>query len=58
MCAWRPQQTEEGTGSPGLELEMVVCHHMGSGNQTWAGPLQEQEVRLTSEPSLKPPDHL
>ena len=32
-----------------LELQMVVSHNVGAGN---LGPLQEQQVLLTAEPTL------
>ena len=35
---------------------MVVNHHVGAGNQ--AGPQQEQQVPLTTEPSLQHLDFL
>ena len=44
VCAHRDKKTALG---------MVVSHQMGAGNQT-SGPLEEQQVFLTSEPSGKP----
>jgi hypothetical protein len=34
----------------GLELQMAVSHHVGSGN--WTQVLKEQSLLLTTEPSL------
>jgi hypothetical protein len=35
MHSWCLQRPDEVIGSLGLELEMVISHRMGSGNQTW-----------------------
>lgn len=46
LTVCRCLQRGEGVGSLGLELWLVVnCPH---------GPLQEQEVRLTTKPSSNP----
>lgn len=34
VCAWCPQKSEGGTGSLELELQTVISHHAGAGNQT------------------------
>ena len=34
VCAWCPQRSEEDYNPLELVLWMVVCHHVGSGNQT------------------------
>ena len=44
-----PQRSEEGIGS--LD-QMVVNHHVGAGDRLNPGPLQEQQVLLTTEPTL------
>lgn len=43
MCAWCPQRSEEGVRTLELELHHVVL-----------GLLQEQQMFLTTEPSLQP----
>jgi hypothetical protein len=32
MCAWGPQKPEKAIRVSGLELQMVVSHHVGAGN--------------------------
>ena len=39
----------------GLELQIVVNHLMWSWELN-SGPLEEQRMHLTTEPSLQPPD--
>ena len=34
VLAWYPQRPEEAIGSFKAELQMVVSHHVGAGNQT------------------------
>ena len=34
MCVLDALMPEEGVGSLELELQMIVSHHMGAGNQT------------------------
>lgn len=51
IYAWCSLNPEEGTRNLELKLNIVVNHHMGPGN--WTGPLQEQPVHLTMEPSLQ-----
>jgi hypothetical protein len=31
MCAWCLAEAEEGVSSLELELEMIVCYHLGAG---------------------------
>lgn len=50
-----PVAIKDGTAAPGLESLKVICGHMSAGNITQI-PLQEQQVLLTSELSLQPPD--
>ena len=38
-----------------LELQTVVSCHVGAGNRTNPGPLEEQSVPLTTEFSLQTP---
>ena len=33
--SWCPQLSEEDIQSFELELQMVMCYHMGAGNRTW-----------------------
>lgn len=52
-CPWRP---EDGIGSPQLDVHMVVVHVV-SPSGCWVlipGPLQEQQMLLSTEPSLQP----
>lgn len=50
--AWYLWRSEEGVGSFGLQLEIVVNHHIGAGDLNQA-PLQEQ-VLLTIKSSRHP----
>lgn len=47
-----PQGPEEAIGSLKAELQMVVSHYEGAGSQT-RGPLEEQPVLTTAQPSLR-----
>jgi len=52
VCGWYPWMLKEDIVLAELELQMVVSHEM-----VWklnAGPLQEPQVLLTTEPSLQP----
>lgn len=48
---WVLTETKRWQSSPGGEV-VSKLPNMGAGNQT--GPLEEQEVPLTTEASLKP----
>jgi hypothetical protein len=54
ICAV-PEEARRGhQNSWNLELQTIVSCHVGAGNQT-PGSLQEQQVLLTTEPSLGGP---
>lgn len=52
QCLWWP---EEGTGSPELELQMVVNYYVGARtHQTWVLCKSNQPVLSMAEPSFQP----
>ena len=53
LCAWWLQSPEEGTGSAGLRLHMIVSYHVGVGPMCLnLGPLEEQAVLCPAPTSL------
>ena len=52
-CVQMLMRPEESTGSPGAGVK--GSYELGAGNLS-SGPLQEQQVLLTTEPSLQPKD--
>lgn len=48
------QTPQEEARSPGLELEAVLSHLVGTGSGTLDSRLEEQQVLLAAEPSLQP----
>lgn len=53
VCAWYPRRSEEGTGCPGTGL-MDSCEPPCGCWESNLDPLQQQ-VLLTTEPSVRPP---
>ena len=49
MLAWCPGRPEEDVRLPGITAWMVLRYQVGTVKP---GPLQEQQVFLTTEPSL------
>lgn len=47
-----PQRPEEALGALKLEFQMIVNHHMGSGDHLH--PLQEQKILLTTKIFFQP----
>lgn len=54
-CVWYPWKLEEGIESPGAGVTGNFEPLDTSTREPNSGPLQEQHVLLTTEPSLAPP---
>jgi hypothetical protein len=53
VCNWWPQMSEEGTSDSPSPAVMCGCDQTCSCSELNPGPLQEQQVLLTTEPSLQ-----
>jgi len=52
MSAWCPWKPEKDTKSPGKRV-IGGCELLGGCRESNSGPLEEQPVLLTAEPSLQ-----
>ena len=52
LVPWRPGDSDR---SPGLKLQTLIVHHVGTGNWTKPRSIKEHLVSLTTRPSLQHP---